>query len=176
VAALPFSFLISWLVTIVTLAVLGGGLHLLWAWYVGVLVGTTYLVLGVAMTAWTFLGRWLILTLFRRRGSDEPKAIRSVSELTLVRPDGSELQVQVYGSAEAPPLVLTHGAGTNHTNWYYLIHGLSHRFQVITWDRAGLGESTASKHHDHSLEKQARDLEAVLGVAKGRPAILVGGE
>jgi pimeloyl-ACP methyl ester carboxylesterase len=174
VAALPFSFMVSWLVTVITLALFGGGLYLLWAWYVGVLVGTTYLILGAAMTAWTLVGRWIVLMLFRRGGSDEPKAIRPDSELKLARPDGSAIQVQVYGSAGAPPLVLTHGAGTNHTNWYYLIRGLSDRFQLITWDRAGLGASTASKDHDHSLEKQARDLEAVLSVAQGRPAVLVG--
>jgi hypothetical protein len=82
-------------------------------------VGTVYLALGAAMTAWTFLGRWIILMLFQRGGSDEPRAIHPDSELKLDRPDGSHIRVQVYGSAEAPALVLTHGAGTNHTNWYY---------------------------------------------------------
>jgi hypothetical protein len=31
----PFPLLFTWLVGLLSLAVLGGGLYLLWAWYVG---------------------------------------------------------------------------------------------------------------------------------------------
>ncbi len=52
-------------------------------WYVSVVVGTTYLILGVAITAWTFLGRWVVLMVFRRHGQDEPKGIDPDSTLEL---------------------------------------------------------------------------------------------
>jgi len=42
----PFPLLFTWLVGLLSLVVLGGGVYLLWAWYVGVLVGTGYLVAG----------------------------------------------------------------------------------------------------------------------------------
>jgi len=38
----------------------------------------------------------------------------------------------------------------------------------------GLGHSQKPRDGDYSLERHARDLEAVIGVAGGRPAILVG--
>jgi hypothetical protein len=41
------------------------------AWYVGAPVGTGYLIVGLAMTLLTFVGRWTVLV-FRPRGSDEP--------------------------------------------------------------------------------------------------------
>ncbi len=40
-----------------SLAVLAGGVYLLWAWYVGVVVGTGYLVASLVMLVLTFTGR-----------------------------------------------------------------------------------------------------------------------
>ena len=42
------------------------------------------------------------------------------------------------------------------------------------WDLPGLGLSTRPDDRDFSLEKMARDLGAVLDLAGGRPAVLVG--
>jgi pimeloyl-ACP methyl ester carboxylesterase len=92
----------------------------------------------------------------------------------LPRPDGTALYVERYGPADAPAVVLTHGAGANRTSWYYAIRALSQRFQVLAWDMPGLGHSDKPRHGDYSLERHARDLEAVLGVAAGQPAVLVG--
>ncbi len=39
----PFALLFTWLIGLLSLAVVGGGLYLLWAWYSGVVVGTGYL-------------------------------------------------------------------------------------------------------------------------------------
>ena len=169
----PFPLLFTWLVGLVSLAVLGGGLYLLWAWYAGVLVGTGYLVAGLVMTLWSVLGRWVVLA-FHPRGSDEPHTLQPQSEVRLPRPDGTTLYVERYGPAEAPALVLTHGAGANRTSWYYAIRALSDRFQVLVWDMPGLGHSARPPHGDYSLERHAHDLEAVLGLANGRPALLVG--
>jgi pimeloyl-ACP methyl ester carboxylesterase len=169
----PFPLLFTWLVGLLSLALLGGGVYLLWAWYVGALVGTGYLVGGVVMTLWSLVGRWVVLA-FHPRGPDEPHTLRPESEVRLPRPDGTSLYVERYGPADAPAVVLTHGAGANRTSWYYAIRALSQRFQVLVWDMPGLGHSDKPRRGDYSLERHAHDLEAVLGVAAGQRAVLVG--
>jgi pimeloyl-ACP methyl ester carboxylesterase len=169
----PFPLIFTWLTGLLSLAILGGGIYLLWAWYVGVLVGTTYLVAGLVLTAWSFLGRLLVLA-FHPAGPDEPHALEPESIVRLERPDGTSLYVEKHGPPDGPPVVLTHGAGANRTSWYYAIRALSQRCQVFAWDFPGLGHSSKAGHGDYSLERHARDLEAVLGLAGGRPAVLVG--
>ena len=169
----PFPLLFSWLTGLLSLAVLGGGVYLVWGWSVGVLVGTGYLVAGVVMTLWSVMGRWLVLA-FHPRGADEPHTLRPDSQIRLPRPDGTSLYVERYGPTGAPAVVLTHGAGANRTSWYYAIRALSQRFQGLVWDMPGLGHSDKPRHGDYSLERHAHDLEAVLGLAAGQPALLVG--
>jgi hypothetical protein len=41
----PFPLLFTWLIGLLSLAVVGGGLYLLCAWYFGIVVGTGYLLL-----------------------------------------------------------------------------------------------------------------------------------
>ena len=59
----------------------------------------------------------------------------------VVRYDGSEIHVELYGDPAAPPVVLTHGWGMNSTAWYYAKRQLADRFRLIVWDLPGLGES-----------------------------------
>jgi pimeloyl-ACP methyl ester carboxylesterase len=47
-------------------------------------------------------------------------------------------------------------------------------FSLIVWDEQGLGKSTPPTNRDYSLKNLARDLEAVLGLAGDKPAILLG--
>jgi pimeloyl-ACP methyl ester carboxylesterase len=169
----PFPLLFTLVVGLLSLAVLGGGFYVLWAWYVGVVVGTLYLVLGLAMTLWTFLGRTIVL-LFHPRGHDDPHTLRPQSEVRLLRPDGTSLYVERYGAPDAPTIILTHGAGANRTSWYYAIRALSARFQVIVWDMPGLGHSQKPRRGDYSLERHAEDLKAVVDLAGGQPTMLVG--
>ena len=171
---MPFALLPTLLLGLLSLALLGGGGYLLWAWYVGAVVGTGYLVASLAMLLWSYAGRWVILLLFRRAGPDEPGETRPDSVVRLPRPDGSELQVELYGPPEAPPLVFTHGAGSNSTSWYYAKRHLADRFRLIVWDSPGVRHSRGPDNRDYSLEKHARDLEAVLALAGDRPAVLVG--
>jgi pimeloyl-ACP methyl ester carboxylesterase len=169
----PFPLLFTWLVGLLSLLLLGGGVYLLWASYVGVVVGTTYLVAGLAMTCWSFVGRWVVL-LFHPGGQDEPHSLKADSEIRLPRPDGTSLYVERYGPTEVPTIVLTHGAGANRTSWYYVIRALSKRFQLLVWDMPGLGHSGKARDGDYSLERHARDLEAVVGLAQNQPTMLVG--
>jgi pimeloyl-ACP methyl ester carboxylesterase len=106
-------------------------------------------------------------------GADEPHALRgAVQELT--RPDGTKIHVEVLGVDSAPQLVLTHGWGTNSTEWYYLKKQLAGQFRLIVWDLPGLGETEQPKDESDSLEQMATDLHQVLSVAQGRPVVLVG--
>jgi pimeloyl-ACP methyl ester carboxylesterase len=172
-ATMPFGLLFLWLLGLLSLAMLGGGLYLLWAWYVGVVVGTGYLVASLAMLVLTFTGRWLVL-LFHPSGPDEPTAARTGAAARIGRPDGTELQVEHYGPADSPVLLFTHGNGTNSTAWYYAKRQLADRFRLILWDLPGLGKSEGPRDNDYHLEKMAGDLEAVLQSAGDRPVVLVG--
>jgi pimeloyl-ACP methyl ester carboxylesterase len=179
------------------LGLLGGGLYLAWAWYqraweyspvlerhvfdpnFGLNAATMILLAGLALLIWTFAGGLLVRWLTGGKGDasandDPPKQTRGGAVHRLARPDGSELQVEVYGPPDGPPIILTHGWGLNSTVWYYLKRQLTDHFRLIVWDLPGLGLSTRPDNNDYSLENLAGDLEAVLGLAGGRPALLLG--
>ena len=52
----PFAFLLAWLFSLLAFGLLAGGVGLVWAWYVGAVVGTAYLVGGLVMIAVNLLG------------------------------------------------------------------------------------------------------------------------
>lgn len=170
---MPLDFLLRLLSSLPTIALLGGGGYILYQWYEGELLDHRWLILSAVMLLWSFLG-FLPLLLLRRPGQDEPKPDRSDQVQRLMRPDGSEIQVEFYGLDRAPTLILTHGWGPDSTAWYYAKKQLTDQFRVIVWDLPGLGQSKKPKNRDYSLEKYARDLEAVLMLAGDQPVILVG--
>lgn len=171
---MPLDFLLRWLGGLVSIALLGGGIYIVYQWYEWELIDRAWLTLGWVMLIWSVVGFLPITLLLRRPGRDEPKMYRSRETKRIVRPDGSEIQVEFYGSPDAPPLILTHGWGPNSTVWYYAKKQLVDRFRVIVWDLPGLGKSTKPQNRDYSIEKYARDLEAVLAVSGDKPAILLG--
>lgn len=171
---MPPNFLLVWLVQLISPSVLGGGIYILYKWYEGELTGVGYLVGGLVMVLWSFGGRFISLPLLRRRGVDEPKLMRSKTVKRLPRDDGSVLQVEFYGPEDGQPIILSHGWGPNSTVWYYAKKQLSDRFRVIVWDLPGLGKSARPKNNDYSIEKYARDLQAVIDIAGNKPVILLG--
>ena len=46
---MPFNFLFLWLVGLLSIGVLGGGIYIVYEYYIGALVGISYLVSGVLM-------------------------------------------------------------------------------------------------------------------------------
>lgn len=172
---MPLDFLLRLLSNLVTISIVGAGAYILYQWYEGELVSDRWLFLGVGLLLWSFLG-FVPILLLHRPGRDEPKALRSNRVQRLTRPDGSEIHVEFYGrdDDDTPTLILTHGWGPDSTVWYYAKKELTERFRLIVWDLPGLGHSNKPKNRDYSLEKYARDLEAVLTVAGDRPAILLG--
>src|SRR5690242_5484239 len=107
-ALMPLGFVIGWGTILLSLGLLGGGGYLIWGWAQGTLVGTSYLVSGVLMIAWSIFGRFLVL-LLRPPATDEPHAMRGGDVQRVPRPDGTELQVEFYGPPDAPLIVMTHG-------------------------------------------------------------------
>ena len=171
---MPLNFLFPWLMGLLSFGILGGGIYILYEWYIGALVATSYLVSGILMVLWSFGGRFITLALFRRPGTDEPKPTRTGTVQRLQRPDGTVLQVEFYGPEDGQPIILSHGWGPNSMVWYYVKKQLGDRFRVIVWDLPGLGKSTRPKNSDYSLEKLARGLEAVVSIAGDKPVFLLG--
>jgi pimeloyl-ACP methyl ester carboxylesterase len=172
--SMPLPFLLLWVTGLVSLAILGGGAYIVWAWYVGELIATAWLVLGVAMLLYSVFGRYLVL-LMRRPAADEPRSERGGQELRGKGPDGSELQVELHGRDGQPTLRLTHGWDLDATAWYYEKKHLTNRFRLVLWDLPGLGRSTQPADGRYSLERMAQNLRAVLAqTGGGRPVVLVG--
>jgi len=171
---MPLNILLVWCVGLLSVGLLGGGIYLVHEWYERDLIETPYLLGGLGMIFWSFSGRLLSLPLLRRQGADEPKALRSSTVQHIARPDGSVLQVEFYGPEDGQPIILSHGWGPNSTVWYYAKRQLSDRFRLIVWDLPGLGKSSKPKNKDYSVEKYARDLEAVVAIAGKKPVILLG--
>lgn len=144
------------------------------AWRPGWDGPTALLAGGLALLLWSGLGGFVTPKLWLRRGDDEPTAERAGEHHRVDRPDGTRLHVEVSGPADGPPVVLTHGWGADATEWYYLRRHLARTYRVIAWDLPGLGLSTRPANRDFSLDKFAADLDAVLALAGGRPAVLVG--
>jgi pimeloyl-ACP methyl ester carboxylesterase len=170
----PPAFPLSFFVGLLSVAIVGGGAYALWGWFAGALVGTAYLWAGLAAMLWAFAGRWLALLLLGRGEPDSPTLERTGEVLTLGRPDGTALRVERYGRTDGPMVVLTHGWGTDSTEWYYAKRALGARFRVLVWDLRGLGKSRRSPTGDYRVETLAADLAAVVDMAGRGPVVLVG--
>jgi pimeloyl-ACP methyl ester carboxylesterase len=181
--AMPLIVLARLALSLVSLAILGAGGYLLWSWHQGYWVvdslgqphhvrETWRLWTGLALLAWSFLGRFIVTPLLARPDTD-PTRIERATGQTLVSPTGSRLHVEVHGPDDAPAVILTHGWGLDGTIWFYLRRELSKRFRVIVWDLPGLGRSRAANGAAIDLSHFAVDLKTVLTLAKA-PAVLVG--
>jgi pimeloyl-ACP methyl ester carboxylesterase len=144
---------------------------------------TAYLAAGIALLTLAVFGGWLrrTVSMFLHgtqtapgQADDQPRDDRTGEVHWIKRPDGSELRVECYGPADAPPLVMTHGWGANSTEWFYPKQNLARHFRLIVWDEPGLGLSKKPTNNDYRLENLASDLEAVLAFAGEQPAVLVG--
>jgi pimeloyl-ACP methyl ester carboxylesterase len=128
----------------------------------------------IALTGGSIVKGILRLMRHSKTGDDPRLAPTPTSNQRIRRPDGSELEVEFYGSADGIPIVLTHGWGLHSHEWNYLKRELTDDFRLVVWDEPGLGKSTRPHNRDYSLENLARDLEAVLAIAGEKPAILLG--
>jgi pimeloyl-ACP methyl ester carboxylesterase len=197
---IPSNILSMWLRMLIAVACLAGGIYLLFQWH----EDTAWLVnagpssarqannvisvphsdaddrklyAGIALLFFSMGG--IILTrvrnaLFLKKGTDDPHSIRTNEHYKIKRPNGSILHVEMYGPSNGIPIIFTHGWGANSNEWYYSKKYLIDRYRVIVWDLPGSGFSKKPDNNDYSLETMAKDLNAVLELAKDKPAILVG--
>lgn len=183
---MPLIIIARSLFGLISLALLPVAAYLVWSWWQGDLVTDLdgvqrrlrdedwRLWVGLGLLAWSFLGRLLVTPLIAH-GDDEPTwPERGVGEVrTLQSPSGASLYVELLGPTDGPTVILTHGWGLDSTIWFYAKRELSRRFRVIVWDLPGLGKSKAGAG-EPSLEGFAVDLQTVLSLADGAPAVLVG--
>lgn len=88
----------------------------------------------------------------------------------LVSSAGIVVSYDRYGSG--PPLVLVHGAFSDHaTNWEFVKPLLESRFTIFAIARRGRGATTATE--GHTIEDEAGDVLAVLSTLS-EPALLLG--
>ncbi len=192
---LPHMLIFQWLQSLLSLAVLGGGIYALWTWYEraraydptldryvfdpdwGLNGQTALLALGLLLLLWTVAGRLLLLPLLGRPPQSDPDDgpdVAPAATQRLARPDGSDLHVEFYGPTDAPQILLTHAWSLDSSEWRHLKRQLGGRFRLIAWDLPGLGRSTRAKDGDYSLDNLAGHLEAVRGLVDDRPVVLLG--
>lgn len=85
----------------------------------------------------------------------------STDELAVTRVvshDGAE--IAYWTSGEGPPLVLVHGASSNHTTWDPLLPYLQPHATVHTLDRRGRGASGDGP--DYDIAREFEDVAAVV--------------
>lgn len=90
--------------------------------------------------------------------------------------DGVRLAGELFGPADAPPVVLIHGWTCARRFWTYQLNALAREHRVIAYDLRGHGQSSAHDACDFSTDALADDVQAVLEatVPAGRRVVLVG--
>lgn len=84
---------------------------------------------------------------------------------TATSKDGTK--IAYWRNGDGPPLLLVHGATADHTTtWRFVQDELARHFTVFTMDRRGRGES--GDHVDHSLQREAEDVAAVIDAIGGK--------
>ncbi len=177
----PPNLIMLWLTGLFSVALLGGGLWMLWEWFdnwvrhlpsdprllVGGLVLTALALLGQPLVA-LFLGR------APRPDEEEPRELPPGTAHVVEGPDGARLHVESFGPPDAPVLLLTHGWGLNGAAWFYARRELAERYRLVVWDLPGLGASRGPKHHQLDLAGFAGDLKAVLDSLGAQRVVLCG--
>lgn len=86
---------------------------------------------------------------------------------------GSPIHYWLSGRADAPLVVLTHGAGADHRMFDAQLPMLEPSYRVLTWDVRGHGDSRPLGS-DFSIRDAAFDLLAILDEIGQERAILIG--
>lgn len=84
---------------------------------------------------------------------------------------GSDLAYEIDGPADAPPVLLWHGAAMTLRMWDGVVERLRHRYRLLRFDIRGVGASApaADPARDYTFERYAEDASALLdlcGIAR----------
>lgn len=95
---------------------------------------------------------------------------------TVTAADGTQLSVGIWGSDDAPTVVLVHGWTCAKEFWTLQIQALSEQRRVVAVDLRGHGHSERSKERDYTIETFAEDFDAVLEacVPEGERVLVAG--
>ncbi|MGV0686812.1 alpha/beta fold hydrolase [Mycolicibacterium thermoresistibile] len=97
--------------------------------------------------------------------------------VSVTAPDGVRLHAEVFGPADAPPIVLAHGITCAIRVWAHQIAELADDYRVIAFDHRGHGRSSVPRRRwQYSLDHLASDLDAVLDATldPGERAVIAG--
>jgi pimeloyl-ACP methyl ester carboxylesterase len=75
---------------------------------------------------------------------------------------GMRFHVAEAGSADAPPVILTHGWPQHWWLWRHVIPALAESHRVVAWDLRGLGWSDPAPDGDYTKTAMALDLLALM--------------
>jgi pimeloyl-ACP methyl ester carboxylesterase len=143
-------------------------------WRPGLDKPTAFLAAGLLLSLFSLGAARLYYRLLRRSGNDEPTSSRSDRRVRLRRPDGTELNIEELGKSDGTTVILTHGWGTDSTEWYYAKKELAKEHRVVVWDLPGVGRSTRAKNNDYSIERFAADLHAIVDWSGAPRIVMVG--
>lgn len=176
--------LVQRLLAFLSIALLAVGGWLIWSWWdvertaraidPALNPDETQLYWGLALIAWSFLGRLPVMLFAGKGGGATHRFQRAPGEM-IAGADGSELRIEAYGPADAPVIVFTHGWGLDSTLWIEAKMQLADRYRLVVWDLPGLGKSTQPADGRYSLERLAGDLRAVIEHASPRGKVLLVG-
>jgi 3-oxoadipate enol-lactonase len=78
--------------------------------------------------------------------------------------EGATLNLEVDGPADAPAVLLWHGAGCTLRMWDHVVGMLADRYRLVRFDVRGVGQSTPTADPDteYTLERYAADADAIL--------------
>jgi (E)-2-((N-methylformamido)methylene)succinate hydrolase len=82
-----------------------------------------------------------------------------------------ELNYQATGSG--PTIVMTHGIGGTGDDWGAVVPGLASRFQVVTYDVRGFGQSSRPAT-GYSIAQNAKDIAGLLDHLGVQKAVIMG--
>jgi pimeloyl-ACP methyl ester carboxylesterase len=178
---MPLLSILRLLTTLLSAAILAGAAYLLWSWQQGDWVRDAAgapvrlredwrLWTGLALLAWSFLGRLAMLPLLARPDQRPTLPERGEGQ-EIEGASGATLYVERHGHAAGPPIIFTHGWGMDSTFWFYAKRDLANRFSLTFWDLPGLGRSRA---REVGLSAFASDLARLLEISGRRPVVLVG--
>lgn len=178
---MPLLSIARFFTTVLSLVLLGTMIYLAWTWHAGEIAiqddgdliryrEEWRLWTALALLAFSFLGRFLVVPLLARPDRGERSVPDRGNGQVLPGPRGSTLYVEEMGLKTGPTIIFTHGWAMDSTIWHYAKSDLGKRFRLIVWDLPGLGRSQG----EITLENFAASLGTIVQWSNASKVVLVG--
>ena len=93
--------------------------------------------------------------------------------MAVVRHARAELYYEVYGEADAPALIFSHGGDTNALSWWQQVPYFTPKYKVLIFDHRGFGRSRCDDLDSLASSHLVEDLKAIMDHAGLTQAALV---